>query len=1197
MNLHKPRRKRGIILTPEGWQKLQEARLRSEFEENFGNKYTLEELSERTGLDPSTVVRVSAGKEGVDKQTLERFFRAFNLELDKSYYSSSYPNPAKHQDWGEAICVSVFYGRQEELATLEQWIVNDRCRLVALLGMGGIGKTSLSVKLAEQIQDKFEYVIWRSLRDAPPIKAILANLTQFLSNEQAPETDLLESVGNKVSRLIDYLRKHRCLLILDNVESILCSGSRAGQYLEGYEGYGEFLHRVGEATHQSCLVLTTREKPKEVASLEGKALPVRSLRLSGLKEIEGQEIFKIKGISGAEGELRTLVQHYAGNALALKVVATTILDLFDGNSSEFLKQDTTVFGDIRDLLNQQFERLSDLEKEIMYCVAINREPISLPELREDIVSPIPQPKLLEALESLLRRCLIDKATPTLVEKNAALFALQPVVMEYVIERLIEQVCEEIVTQKIVLFRCHALLKAQGKDYVRDTQIRLILQPVIDGLFTVFRSQINIEKQLTKILTMLRETSPLEPGYTAGNILNLLCQLKTDLSSHDFSFLTVWQADLRGVNLRHVNFTHANLAKSVFTKTFSSIYSVAFSPDGKVLATSDTNGEICLWQVADGKQLLTFTGHAGWVRSIAFSPDGSTLESGSTDQTVKLWEVSTGQCLKTLQGHTAWVRAVAFSPDGQILASSGDDQTVRLWDANTGQCLKTLQGHTNWVWSVAFSPDGQTLASSGDDQTVRLWDADTGQCLKTLQGHTNWVWSVAFSPQGTTLASGSNDQTVKLWNVSTGQCLKTLQGHTAWVRAVAFNPDGQTLASSGDDRTVRLWEVSTGQCLKILQGHTNWVLSIAFSPDGQTLASGCDDQTVNLWDISTGRCLRALQGYSNEVWAVAFSPDGQTLASGCDDQTVRLWNVSTGQCHKTLRGHTHRVRTATFSPDGRTFASSCEDGTVNLWDISIGQCHKTLRGHTKWVRSVNFSPDGHTLASGSDDQTVKLWNVSTGRILRTLGHSDGVWSVAFSPQGTMLASGCNDETVRLWDVSTGQCRKTLQGHTSWVMSVAFSPDGQTLASSGVDKTVRLWDVSTDQCLKTFQGHTNWVVSVVFSPDGKTLASASIDHTVKVWDVSTGQCLKTLQGHTHWIRSVTFSPDGQTLASGGADETVKLWDVKTGECLKTLLNERPYEGMNITGVTGLTEATIASLKSLGAIDYKNDEGSGLHNPSII
>lgn len=159
MNLHKPRRKRGIILTPEGWQKLQEARLRSEFEENSANKYTLEELSERTGLDPSTVVRVSACKEGVDKQTLERFFRAFNLELDKSYYSSSYPNLAKHQDWGEAICVSVFYGRQEELATLEQWIVSDRCRLVALLGMGGIGKTSLSVKLTEQIQDKFEYVI------------------------------------------------------------------------------------------------------------------------------------------------------------------------------------------------------------------------------------------------------------------------------------------------------------------------------------------------------------------------------------------------------------------------------------------------------------------------------------------------------------------------------------------------------------------------------------------------------------------------------------------------------------------------------------------------------------------------------------------------------------------------------------------------------------------------------------------------------------------------------------------------------------------------------------------------------------------------------------------------------------------------------------------------------------------------------
>jgi hypothetical protein len=192
------------------------------------------------------------------------------------------------------------------------------------------------------------------------------------------------------------------------------------------------------------------------------------------------------------------------------------------------------------------------------------------------------------------------------------------VMDYVTARLIELVCEELATQKIALFRNHALIKAQVKDYARATQIRFILQPVIDGLFTIFKTKRSIENQLNQILATRRLQSPLEPGYTGGNILNLLCCLKTDLSNYDFSYLTVWQANLRGRTLHQVNFAHAELSKSVFTKTFSSIYSVAFSPDGKILATSDANGKIGLWrEFADGEQLLTFQGHTSCVRAVAF----------------------------------------------------------------------------------------------------------------------------------------------------------------------------------------------------------------------------------------------------------------------------------------------------------------------------------------------------------------------------------------------------------------------------------------------------------------------------------------------------------------------------------------------------------------------------------------------------
>ncbi|BAZ49969.1 WD-40 repeat-containing protein [Nostoc sp. NIES-4103] len=1173
MNSKNLKRKRGVVLTARGLQKLQEAKRMSEANDNYGNSYTLEEMSTLTGLYSSTISKVINREGGVDKKTLEKLFLVFNSELDKT----DYLNSTTRVDWGNATPSPVFYGRKDELSTLEQWILNDRCQVVALLGMGGIGKTALSVKIAQQIQEDFEYVIWRSLREAPPVKTIIANLIQVLSDEQEIESNLSEILCERISRLIHYLQNSRCLLLLDNVESVFRGGSRAGQYREGYEGYGELFKQLGEASHSSCIILTSREKPKEVALIEGKEAPVRSLVLSGLKVQEAQEILRIKGITAAENEWKLLIDLYAGNPLALKIVATTIQDIFDGNVTQFLQESTSVFGDIRDILDQQFERLSDLEKEIIYWLAINHEPVTLAQLRQDIILPRSTQKLLESLESLVRRSLIEKSTAT--------FTLQPVVMEYVTQVFIEQICEEIVTNHIELFNCHPLMKATAKDYIREAQISLIIRPVIDGLLTVFKSKKGIEKQFTKILARLQEESPLEPGYTVGNILNLLCQLQINLKDYDFSNLTVWQADLQNVKLHNVNFQNANLAKSVFAETFGGILSVAFSPDGKLLAMGDTNGEIRLYQVSDWKQLLTCKGHTSWVLSLAFSPDGSILASSTTDYAVKLWDVNTGQCLQTLYGHEHEVWSVAFSPDNHTLVSGSDDQTLKLWSVCTGQCLLTFRGHTSWVLSVAFTKDGQMLVSGSDDQTLKLWNINTGECLKTFQGHCDGIRSIAVSPDGNMLASGSEDQTIKLWDINTGECLTTFQGHSNEIYSVAFSPQGDLLASGSFDQTIRLWSVSTYECLKTLHGHSSWVFSICFSPQEDLLVSGSYDQTVRLWDVRTGQCLKTLQGYSNQVLSIAFSPNGQTLASGSHDSSVRLWDVNTDECLKTFQGHVAAVRSVAFSPNGQTLVSGSHDSSINLWDVDTGQCLKTLHGHGAAVWSVAFSPNGQILVSGSEDQTVRLWNVSTGKCLKILqGHGAAVWSVAFNPQGTMLASGSLDQTIKLWNVSTGECKKTLQGHNSWVLSVAFSSDGELLASSSYDGTIKLWRVSTGECYRILQASTGWLKAVAFSPDGQTLASCSEDNTVNLWDVSTGECFRNIQGHTGRLWSIAFSPDHQILASSGDDETIRLWNIATGECFKIWQAEKPYVGMNIMGVTGLTTATIATLKLLGAVTDK-------------
>ncbi|MCX4633089.1 trypsin-like peptidase domain-containing protein [Streptomyces sp. NBC_01443] len=531
-----------------------------------------------------------------------------------------------------------------------------------------------------------------------------------------------------------------------------------------------------------------------------------------------------------------------------------------------------------------------------------------------------------------------------------------------------------------------------------------------------------------------------------------------------------------------------------------------------------------------------SGHTDSVLSVAFSPDGKTLATASADKTVRLWNVTTGKTRRTLTGHINAVNSVAFSPDGKTLATASTDKTARLWNLSTGKTRKTLTGHTNSLLAVAFSPDGKTLATASDDQTARLWDVSTGKTRKTLTGHTNWVEAVAFSPDGKTLATASDDQTVRLWNVKTGKTRKTLTGHTHWVFGVAFSPDGKTLATASDDKTVRLWNVTTGKTRRTLTGHINAVNSVAFSPDGKTLATASSDNLEKLWDVATGVARTTLIGHTDTIYSSTFSPDGHTLATASDDKTARLWDVTATE---TLVGHTDSVNSVAFSPDGKTLATASDDKTVRLWNAT-GKTLKTLTGHTNSLLAVAFSPDGKTLATASEDQTVRLWNVKTGKTLKTLPHTDVVNSVAFSPDGKTLATASSDKTARLWDVTTGKTLKTLT-HTDVVNSVAFSPDGKTLATAGYDHTARLWDVATGKTLKTLTGHTNSVNAVVFSPNGKTLATASFTNTVRLWDVATGKTLKTLTGHTNSVNAVVFSPNGKTLATASTDKTARLWNV--------------------------------------------------------
>jgi WD40 repeat protein/transcriptional regulator with XRE-family HTH domain len=1189
------KRVRGVILSPQGWQRFQTAKQQAESDETWGKHFTQEDLSDRTGLSLNTLARIFKRELGVDRQSLEYLFRAFGLELTKTDLTSPalseetesrWTNP--QQDWDTAVDASVFYGREADLTQLWQWVVSERCRIVGLLGIGGIGKSTIAVRAALQMQTEFEIVVWRSLSNAPPLDELLSSLLKFLMPLYEEDPILPTTLAQQLSKLMQYLRSRRCLLLLDNAETIL-QREPVGHWRVGYEGYGQLLRAIGEASHQSCLLLTSREKPQEMALMEGAQALVRSLSLSGLTPADGRAIFRQKGaFTGSEAEWQTLIHHYGGNPLALKLVAAATEDLFNGSITEVLSdlsQGISVFEDIRALLDHQFDRLSENEQHVMFWQAIHREPVSIADLRENVIDLAVHKSVPNLVNALLRRSLL--------EKTDGLFFLQPVLMEYVTERFVQQIGIEFETQQLKRLQTHTLMRVQAKDYIREIQTRLIMQPVMERLLSRFGSVAAIETQARHILTQHGK----KPGYIAGNLINLLVQLQVDLCGWDFSGLVVQQADLRQVDLAGVNFQNADLAKSIFSETHNLARSIDLSPDGQTIAVGDSNGNIYLWNLSTAQLLDTFSGHKGWVWSVAFSSDGRMLASGSSDGSVRVWDIQSGSCLQVLTEHTGCVWSVSFSADSQQLASCSDDTTVRLWNLQ-GQCLRILTGHTRSVYSVHFAPDQQTLVSSSNDATIRIWDVRDGNCLRVQEGHTSGVQCVRYCPDGQLLASGCRDGSIRLWSGhrsgdrSSKLTFKVLQGHTGWVWKVVFSPDGRWLVSASLDSTLRVWSVQDGQLIRVLEGHTHDVYGLAISADSQLLVSAGKDHTVRLWHLQSGRNLKTLRGYTGGIHSLSLSSDDQILASSGQNEMIQLWRLQPGgdlssfQPYKAFPSRLRRISSlssVSFSPDNQTLAINRHDESIALWNIQTGHLDR-WSAHNASVWTVLFSPGGQILASSSYDCTVRLWDVQTHYCLHVLrGHEGGVPAIAFDPSGQGLVSGSFDFTIRFWDVQTGACSRLSQGHTDAIFALAFDASGHQLASGSLDQTVRVWDVQTGACLYVFQGHTGAVWTVAISPDGRFLASGGDDQTIRVWDVQTGHCLHILDEHSGWVRSVVFSSNGQILFSGSDDRTIKLWDVQTGRCINTLAIDRLYEGMNIQGTTGLTVAQRTTLKALGAIDH--------------
>ncbi len=943
-------------------------------------------------------------------------------------------------DWGDALVVTTFYGREWEQNLLTSWIVEERCRVVSVLGLGGIGKSALSTRMMHRVAEHFEVVIWRSLREAPTCEGLLGECLQVLVPQALRDVSM--SLERRLGLLLESLRATRVLLVLDNLEALLEEGQSMGHMRAGYEGYAQLLRRIAGTEHQSCLLLTSREKPSDLVPLEGSRAPVRVLRLGRLDTDACQQVLAEKEVAGSVADHTRLIEAYEGNPLALKIVAQTIVDLFDGQIAPFLEQGEVVFGGVRELLDEQYARLADHERMLLGWLAIAREPASIQEL---LGGPLSRSQGLEAIEGLRRRSLIERG------QRQGSFTLQSVVLEYVTARRIMEMTSEIEQGRSVRLSEHGLELATAKEYVRQAQKRLLVTRLLAQLRKVFRGRAEVER----------------------NLLVLLRELRGHLRGLDLSRLSIRGASLQGVEMQDTTLAEATLRDTTFTEALDATRAVAISRDGRYWAAGSWQGKVRVWQQGGKSLHLAWQAHTDTVSTLAFSPDGQTLATGSWDGALKLWDVKSGDLLWT-NWRTNTIQTLAFAPDGQLLASGGNDATVQLWDAHRGTHRQALPSESGAVYALAWSPDGRLLASGGLDGSIRLWEVRGVQpevFMWKSTGHTDWVFALAFAPDGRILASCGFDQMIWLWDVERGSYRMTLQGHMAAVHGLAFTPDSHILLSGSDDGTIRVWDVVSGQCIHIIQGYSVSLYDVAWSPDGTQLASAGSDTLVTIWEVERRTPPRLLYGHSWIVHGVAWSPDGKFLASGSYQRGVYVWEVATGTCHWVSDTPPTIIRRIEWSPDGTHLASCSDEGSVCLWDASDGHLRVSLQGHSGMVKSVAWSPDGTRLASGGGGQgsgEIVVWDAHSGERLSILSGRGGMtYALAWDPSGGVLISGGGDGVLRWWDVQSGECMRMREAHQGKVQQLRCSPDGAKLASCGDDGTIRLWDLHRGEHLHTLR----------------------------------------------------------------------------------------------------------------------------------
>lgn len=1082
-------------------------------------------------------------------------FLSIYIERNKSKPENIPLSGIDKVDWGEAPSTMGFVGRNGELQIVRNLFIKKRAKIVFITGMAGIGKSSLAAEIVYRFQDEFDSIIWRSVAGGPEIEDVLSQVILHLSsNIVFPAKNFSE----QTSSLLNLLRKKRCLIILDNFETLL---QEDASYHPGFDKYGLLLDAIAKADHGSCIVITTRRTPVDTLQLAQNKQTVGFIRPAGLETKEIKSIVKNIKLIGEEEDWQKLNEKLSGNPLAVQITTYAINNFYAGSIRDFLTSYKVIPENLMIIMYQQIKKLTSLEIDMLITLSLLVEPVDLNKITySDNLH-----QTMSLLEKLLDAGLINK------NLRSNKYYLQEVVKELIYLLLIDTIKKEVLSRQYNFLIKFSLVDAQSKEYVQRIQREYVIKPLVEKLILEFDTQnhaIIFFKNTTDEFRKLGKV-----GYAASNLFSILSYLNA-LPGSNFSNLVLKNANLQHREVHNVNFQDSQLIGCVFTEHFGSLMSVELSPDGAYLISGSSNGEIIVWSYPELILQKKLYGHKDWVRCISFSPTEPIIASGSSDYTIRLWNYLTGESIGVLEGHSGWVTSLDFHPNGIYLYSGAGDKTVKVWDIRTKELLKTLTGHSDWITCLKVDKSGKYIVSGSGDKSLKKWDLESLHLEHTFTGHEDRVRTLDVSPEGDYVASAGNDKDILVWDFRKNTLVASLVGHTDLVRSVEFLSNGESLASAGSDNTIRIWDTNPWSLKKIIDASDKRIKSLSSDSTSRKLISGADDLSIRIWDIESGLCDRIIQGYQNPILSMVHTSKLDLLISANDNGTITFWKKDNELPNQTSQIGKSRLWSLDLSPDGTQIICGGDDRVLRTIKVDTGEILKEMHGHTSWISCVKFDKVGKNVLSCGGDGVIRIWELNSDKTHALESQNTWITSLDFIGRENLIVSGATDNSLSIWDYDARKLINKID-IKSPIKSVKVSDDSRYIIV-GTKDHVEILDVDESVISKVSSYPIKELRSLAVNKSFSKIAIGA-NNTLHLINFPSGESL-TIPVSGGNINAILFYNEDQ-LAMCCDDETIKIVNINRAAIDRELRIGKFYEGCNFMGVSGLNLAQKVNLKTLG------------------